>query len=161
MIKQFYVFLMPTMVDSVRVEAKSVVPFNLDSLRRHLSDITEARSVLDNNLHARQRHLEALVFDLTVEMLQRRPKPWNKRTTCRTTLSCLSFFTFRFYSLVPWWHLLFSPQLGFSRMCIPHSTTSEPHWRWSLTGKRFTAVQRTWTLLAQNSSGQSLRLRQS
>ena len=67
------------MVDDVRVEAKSVVPFNLDSLRRHLSDIIEARSVLDNNLHARQRHLEASVFDLTVEMLQQRPKPWNKK----------------------------------------------------------------------------------
>ena len=67
------------MVDGVRVEAKPVVPFNLDSLRRHLSDITEARSVLDANLHARQRHLEASVFDLAVEMLQRRSKTMEQK----------------------------------------------------------------------------------
>ena len=60
------------MIDGVLVQPKPVVPYNLDSLRRHLSDITEARSVLDANLHARQRHLEASVFDLAVEMLQRR-----------------------------------------------------------------------------------------
>jgi hypothetical protein len=48
------------MVDGVLVGAKLFVPFNCDSLRQHLSDITEAGSVLDANVHARQRHLEAL-----------------------------------------------------------------------------------------------------
>lgn len=67
------------MVDGVRVEAKPVVPYNLDSLRRHLSDITEARSVLDANVHARQRHLEASVFDLAVDMLQRRSKTMEQK----------------------------------------------------------------------------------
>jgi DNA-directed RNA polymerase, mitochondrial len=67
------------MVDGVLVEAKPIVPFNLDSLRRHLSDITEARSVLDANLHARQRHLEASVFDLAVEMLEQRFKSMQER----------------------------------------------------------------------------------
>ena len=67
------------MVDGVRVEAKPVVPFNLDSLRRHLYDMTEARSVLDANVHARQRHLEASVFDLAVEMLERRSKTMEQK----------------------------------------------------------------------------------
>lgn len=67
------------MVDGVRVEAKPFIPFNLDSLRRHLSDITEARSVLDANVHARQRHLEASVYDLAVEMLQRRYKTMEEK----------------------------------------------------------------------------------
>ena len=67
------------MVDGVEVEAKPVIPYNLDSLRRHLSDITEARSVLDANVHARQRHLEASVFDLAVEMLQRRSKTMEQK----------------------------------------------------------------------------------
>jgi len=62
------------MVDGVRVESKPVIPLNLDSLQRHLSKITEARTVFDANLHARQRHLEASVFDLAQEMLERRSK---------------------------------------------------------------------------------------
>ena len=68
-----------TVVDGVLVQAKPVVPYNLDSLRRHLSDITEARSVLEANLHARQRHLEASVFDLAVEMLERRSKTMEQK----------------------------------------------------------------------------------
>jgi hypothetical protein len=51
------------MVDGVLVEAKPFVPFNRDSLRRHLSDITEARSVLNANVHACQRHVEASGLD--------------------------------------------------------------------------------------------------
>jgi DNA-directed RNA polymerase, mitochondrial len=66
-------------VDGVLVQAKPFVPYNLDSLRRHLSDMTEARSVLEANLHARQRHLEASVFDLAVEMLERRSQTMEQR----------------------------------------------------------------------------------
>ena len=67
------------MVDGVQVEAEPFIPFNLDSLRRHLSDITEARSVLDSNVHARQRHLEASVYDLAVEMLERQYKTMEQK----------------------------------------------------------------------------------
>lgn len=67
------------MIDGVPVETKPFIPFNLDSLRRHLSDITEARSVLDANVHARQRHLEASVYDLAVEMLQHRFKTMEQK----------------------------------------------------------------------------------
>lgn len=67
------------MVDGVPVEPKPFVPFNLDSLRRHLSDITEARSALDANVHARQRHLEASVYDLAVEMLEHRYKTMEEK----------------------------------------------------------------------------------
>ena len=67
------------MVDGVQVQAQPFIPFNLDSLRRHLSDITEARSVLDANVHARQRHLEASVYDLAVEMLEQQYKTMEEK----------------------------------------------------------------------------------
>lgn len=67
------------MVDGVPVEQKPSIPFNLDSLRRHLSDITEARLVLDANVHARQRHLEASVYDLAVEMLEHQHKTMEEK----------------------------------------------------------------------------------
>lgn len=67
------------MVDGVRIESKPIVPYNLESLRRHLSEITDARSVLEANVHARQRHLEASVFDLAVEMFHRKSKTMEQK----------------------------------------------------------------------------------
>ncbi|KAF8810209.1 hypothetical protein BYT27DRAFT_7253794 [Phlegmacium glaucopus] len=60
-----------TLIDGVPVESNHFILFNLDSLRRRPSEITEARS--------RQRHLEASIYDLAVEMLQRRYKLWDKK----------------------------------------------------------------------------------
>jgi len=76
----------PTVVDGVQVQAKPFIPFNLDSLRRHLSDITEARSVLDANVHARQRHLEASVYDLAVEMQTEVAYGWWINKMCSSEL---------------------------------------------------------------------------
>ncbi|KAF8968738.1 hypothetical protein BDZ97DRAFT_326735 [Flammula alnicola] len=55
-------------------ETEAHVPFNIEALRRHLTEIIEARSVLDNDLSARQKHLESSVYDLALEQLEHRDK---------------------------------------------------------------------------------------
>jgi DNA-directed RNA polymerase len=47
------------------------IPFNLDNLRRHLSDVTLARRVLPEDVAARQKLLEESVYDVAVERLKR------------------------------------------------------------------------------------------
>lgn len=46
------------------------VPFNLDVLRRHLSEVTLARRVLPEDVSARQKLLEESVYDLALERLK-------------------------------------------------------------------------------------------
>ncbi len=46
------------------------IPFNLDNLRRHLSQINFARRVLPDDLAARQKLLEESVYDVAVERLE-------------------------------------------------------------------------------------------
>ncbi|KAF8153987.1 hypothetical protein B0H34DRAFT_661867 [Crassisporium funariophilum] len=65
--------------DGETVKEEPEVPFNLDSLRRHLANVTEARQVLDADVHARQRHLEASVYELAVEQLQHRAQVFEEK----------------------------------------------------------------------------------
>ena len=52
-------------------EGEEVIPHNLDSLRTHLSGISQTRRSL-SDLDARQRHLEAAVYDIAKEQLEHR-----------------------------------------------------------------------------------------
>ena len=51
-------------------EITSEIPFNLSTLRKHLSDVILARRVLSGDNLARQKLLEASVYDVAVERLK-------------------------------------------------------------------------------------------
>ncbi|PCH42893.1 DNA/RNA polymerase [Wolfiporia cocos MD-104 SS10] len=51
-------------------EPEYEIPFNLDTLRKHLSQVVLARRVLPNDVAARQKLLEESVYDVAVERLK-------------------------------------------------------------------------------------------
>ncbi|KAF9006988.1 DNA/RNA polymerase [Cyathus striatus] len=57
----------PTDVDAEKKE----IPFNLDLLRRHMTEATLARRVLVDDVSARQKLLEESVFEVAVERMKR------------------------------------------------------------------------------------------
>ncbi|OBZ74536.1 DNA-directed RNA polymerase, mitochondrial [Grifola frondosa] len=57
-------------VDEVPDEPEFEVPFNLESLRRHLSHVVLARRVLPEDVASRQKLLEHSVYDVAVERLK-------------------------------------------------------------------------------------------
>lgn len=56
--------------ESLAAEPASDVPFNLDTLRKHLAKVIFARRVLPEDVAARQKLLEESVYDVAVERLK-------------------------------------------------------------------------------------------
>ena len=52
-------------------ETETVIPFNLDILRKHLADVYLARRVLSEDLAARQKLVEDSVYDVAVQRMRR------------------------------------------------------------------------------------------
>ena len=52
-------------------ETSQVVPFNLDILRKHLSQVALAKRALSEDLAARQKLLEESVYEVAIERLRR------------------------------------------------------------------------------------------
>lgn len=55
----------------VEAEPEMIVPFNLDSLRRHLAQVAMARRVLPEDIASRQKLLEESVYSVAEERLKR------------------------------------------------------------------------------------------
>ncbi|KAI0270564.1 DNA/RNA polymerase [Gloeopeniophorella convolvens] len=59
-------------------ETQTEVPFNLDTLRKHLAHVSLARRVLAEDLAARQKVLEDSVYDVSVQRMRRQAEIFQK-----------------------------------------------------------------------------------
>lgn len=59
-------------------EVEYEIPFNLENLRKHLSQVILARRVLPEDAAARQKLLEESVYDVAVERLKHQSELFDK-----------------------------------------------------------------------------------